>query len=111
RAGSPLRAQPSSRWRRAAPRRASSLERAPALVGRQRLGVVQEIALQDLVEPVRRQLDPVVRDAVLGKVVGADLLRARAGPGLRAARRRLLCRLPFTLRLVDARTQNAHRLL
>src|SRR5687768_17885456 len=35
------------------------------------------------VEPVRRDLDPMIRDPVLGKVVGADLLSPLAGPDLR----------------------------
>ena len=66
----------SARIARRARRR--SLERAPPLLRLQRLGEVAEIAVEDLVEPVLGQLDPVVRDAVLGEVVGADLLGALA---------------------------------
>src|SRR5437764_391703 len=79
--------------------------------GRQRLGELVELALEDPVELVNRELDPVVREPVLGEVVGADFLRALAGTNLRVAGRVELRSLPLELPLVEARAQHAHRLL
>src|SRR4029077_15073029 len=70
------RSTPSGRRRSSRDR----LERPPAVLGCERLGEVAEIALEDLVEPVLRQLDAMVGDPALGVVVGADLL----GPLARA---------------------------
>ena len=86
-------------------------ERAALLVGGERVGELVEAPLEHLVEPVNRQLDPVIGDAVLRIVVGADLLRARAGSDLRAPGRSLLGGEPLPLGLVQARAQDAHRLL
>ena len=66
------------------PRGRRSLERAPSLLCLQRLGEAAELAVDDLVETVLGQLDPVVRDAALGEVVRADLLGALAAADLRA---------------------------
>src|SRR6266567_3663735 len=60
-------------------------EGAPAVLGRQRFGEVAEISLEDLVEPMLRELDPVIGDAALRVVVGTDLLGPLAGADLRAA--------------------------
>src|SRR5579872_3127793 len=46
---------------------------------------LREIAVEDFDEPVRREVDPVIRDAVLREVVGADFLRALARAHLAAA--------------------------
>ena len=58
----------------------------------------------------RADADPVVGDAVLREVVGADLLGALAAADLRLARRRLLGLLALALRLVQAGAEDAHRL-
>src|SRR5262249_17913392 len=50
------------------------LEGTPSLLGLQRLGVLVEVAREYLLETVGRQLDAVIGEPVLGKVVGADLL-------------------------------------
>ena len=60
---------------------------------------------------MHRQLDPVVGEAVLGEVVRADLLRALAGSDLRATGRVELRALLLELALVEARAQDAHRLV
>ena len=86
-------------------------ERAPPVVGRERLGELVELALEDPVELVHGQLDAVVGDPVLGEVVGADLLRALARADLRAPRRVELGPLALELALVEPRAQDAHRLL
>jgi hypothetical protein len=73
------------RARRAAqPPARRSLERAPSLLCLQPFGEVAQVSADDLVEPVLRELDPVVGDAALGEVVRADLLGALAGADLRA---------------------------
>src|SRR5439155_15139110 len=97
--------------RRAARRRARrSLERAPSFLGLQRFGELVEVPVYDLVEPVRRQLDAMVGDAVLGKVVGADLLRTLTAADLRTALLRELRLLALALELVQACAQHPHRL-
>src|SRR5262245_22896398 len=88
----------------------SLLEGAAPILGDQRLGELFEIAFEDLVEPVLGELDPVVGDAVLGEVVGADLLGPLARADLRAARRLLLLALLLAFALVEARAENAERL-
>src|SRR5436190_16016367 len=72
----------------------------------QRLRKLIEFAFEDPVEVVHGQLYAVVGDAVLRKVVGADLLGALAGADLRAARRRLLGGLPLALELVQPGAQH-----
>ncbi len=88
-----------------------SPRRAPALVGRQRLGELVEATLQDPVELMDGQLDPVVGEPVLGEVVRADLLGPLAGADLRVAGGAELGAPPLELALVEARAQHAHRLL
>ena len=39
----------------------------------QRIDEFIEIAVHDLIDPVQGQLDPVIRDPALGKIVGPDL--------------------------------------
>src|SRR5471030_868529 len=46
---------------------------------------LDDVAVQDAFELVRREVDAVVRDAALRKVVGADFLRSLAGADLAAA--------------------------
>src|SRR5204863_6910196 len=93
------------------PRSPSLAEGAPALVGRERLGELVELALQYAVELVRRELDAMVGDAVLGEIVRADLLRALPGPDLRTTSRVELGLLLLPLELIEARAQHAQRLL
>src|SRR5919109_1898482 len=86
-------------------------EGATALFGTERVGELLELALEDALELVRRQLDAVVGDSVLGKVVGADLLGALARADLRPARGVELGLLLLALDLVQASAQHAQRLL
>src|SRR5439155_8603105 len=83
--------------------RPSLLERAPAFLRAERLGELVELPLQDPVELVDRELDPVVGDAVLGIVVGADLPCALAGADLGTPGRIELCALLLAFVLVEAR--------
>ena len=69
---------------------AGGLEREPPILGLDRLRELLEIAVEDLVEPVHGQLDPVIGEPVLGEVVGADLLGPLAGADLQLPRRREL---------------------
>src|SRR5262249_54063119 len=85
--------------RRRGGRGRSLLESATPVFRDQRLGELAEIPLEDLVEPVLRELDAVVGDAVLRKVVRTDLLRPLAGADLRAACRLLLFPLLLALAL------------
>src|SRR4029077_5192254 len=96
---------------RAERRAPSTRERELALLGVQRIGELVELALKDVVELVHGQLDPVIRDAVLGEVVRADLFGAFPSADLRTARRVELLALPFELALVEARAEYAHRLV
>src|SRR3954470_4557569 len=86
------------------------LERPAALLGLQRARELVELALQDPVELVHGQLDPVVRQPVLREVVGPDLLRPLPGPDLRVALYRERGLLPLPLELVRPRAQDAERL-
>src|SRR5262249_18028904 len=76
-------------------------EGTPSLLGLKRLGVLVEIAGEDLLETMGRQLDAVIGEPVLGEVVGADLLRALAAPDLRLALCSELGLLPLALELVQ----------
>src|SRR5262245_18779426 len=82
-----------------------------AVFGGERLGELAEVALEDLVEPVLRELDPGVGDAALGVVVGADLLCPLARPHLGTARGGHLRLLPLAFRLVQPCAQDAYRLV
>src|SRR5262245_25733385 len=44
-----------------------------------------EVAVQDLGQPVRREVDAVIGDAVLREIIGTDLLRTLARADLAAA--------------------------
>ena len=48
----------------------------------ERLAHLGEVAIAHLGQPVGGESDPVVRDAVLREVVGADFLGPLAGPDL-----------------------------
>ena len=61
-------------------------------LGGQRGRELVEIALEDRVETMLRELDAVVGEPVLGEVVRADLLRPLAAADLRAPRAALLGR-------------------
>src|ERR1700730_4143637 len=65
-----------------------------------------DCAVEHLVELMQRQVDAMVGDAGLGKVVGADALGAIAGTDHRAARRRDLGFLLGLGLLEQARAQN-----
>ena len=77
--------------------RPSLAERALALFGAERFGEVVQLALQDAIELMHRELDAVIGDAVLGIVVRPDLLSRFAGPDLRAPGRVELCPLLLAL--------------
>src|ERR1700688_5027675 len=78
------------------------------LVG-QRLDEQVEIAVEHALELMQREVDAVVGDARLRKVVGADLLAAITGPHHRSSGR-LELRIALRLRkVVEARAQDAHR--
>ena len=59
------------------------LEKLGLLVLPQRLDDGVDLAVEDRFEAVDGEADAVVRQAVLGEVVGADLLGALAGAGAR----------------------------
>src|SRR5918994_1123158 len=67
--------------------RGLSRQERPLLLGGERIRELAQVAVQDLFEVVCGQLDPVVRDAALRVVVGADLLRALARADLGLALR------------------------
>src|SRR3954466_14396827 len=67
-----------------------SLELAAAVLLLEPLREVGEVAVEHLLEAVLGQLDPVVGDAALGVVVGADLLRPLARSDLGLAGRGVL---------------------
>src|SRR4029453_11718450 len=90
--------------------RRAPLARLPPLLGGERFGELVQIALDDAVEPLDRQVHPVVRDAVVGVVVGADLLRAVPAADLRAPRGRELFLLALALELEEASAEDAQRL-
>src|SRR5215212_2823032 len=90
--------------------RRGGFERLPPLLGGQRGRELLQVALEDAVEPLDGQVDAVVRDAVVGIVVGANLLGALAPADLRPARRRELFLLALTLELEESRAQYAQRL-
>src|SRR3954467_2802962 len=85
-------------------------ERLPSLLGGEGVGELVQVPLDDAVEPLDRQADPVVRHAVVGIVVGPDLLGALAPADLGAACSRELFLLPLALELEQAGAQNAKRL-
>ena len=113
--GRPLPPAHAGRVPRGAPpetgQRGCGVEPAALLVVLQRRGELVELALEQLVEVVRRVLDAVVGDAPLGEVVGADLLGPLAGPDLGGARGGQLGLLLGELGLVEARAQHLHRAL
>src|SRR5262245_17731030 len=90
--------------------RGGGFERLPPLLRSERLGELFEVALDDAIEPLDRQVDPVVRDAVVRIVVGADLLGPVTPADLRAARGGELLLLALTLELEQARAEDAQRL-
>src|SRR5262249_19699581 len=66
---------------------------------------------QHSLQLVRRVLDPMVRDAPVGEVVGPDLLRALSRAELGAPHGRLLRLRLLERHLVEAGAQVPHRLL
>src|SRR5688572_13169251 len=66
------------------------LECSALRIGGQRSRELVQVALEDRVEAMLRELDAVVREPILGKVVRADLLRPLAAADLGAARGGLL---------------------
>src|SRR5258708_4920000 len=88
-----------------APRRRHSCPPAPR--GRQGVGPLVEVPVNKSFRPVERELDPVIRDAVLLEVVGADLLGPAAGADHATALRSDLLLLLRELDLVKTRPQHA----
>src|SRR5690606_4643953 len=69
-----------------------------------------EVAVEQGVELVDREVDPVIGDTVLAEVVRADLLGTIARPDLAAALLRDGLLLPPQFHLVELRPQHLHRL-
>src|SRR5436190_14443762 len=88
----------------------AGLEREPAVLGLECLGELLQVALEDPVELVHGQLDPVIGEPVLGEVVRPDLLGALAASDLRLALRGERGLLALALELVEARAQDTQRL-
>src|SRR5690242_2631961 len=87
-----------------------ALEPLGLVVRAQRLDDLEEVAVHDRRQVVLGQADPVVGHAVLGEVVGPDLLGAVARADLGLAARSLAGELALALGLEDARAQDLHRL-
>src|SRR5690349_21669610 len=87
----------------------AALERPALGLGGEGVGELAEVAREHVLE-ARVHPDPVVGDAVLREVVGADLLGPLTPADLGAPRRRLLGCEALALGLVEARAQHAHRL-
>src|SRR5215212_545498 len=85
-------------------------ERLPPLLGGERVGELVELPFENAVEVVHGDLYAVIRHAVLGEIVGPDLLRALAGADLRPPRCRLLRGLLLALQLEEPCAQDAERL-
>src|ERR671919_409383 len=103
---------------RRAPRRSSGLgslgpaETLGPLPGPQRLDELVQLSLvQDPVEPVGGEPDPVIGDATLREVVRADLLRPLPRPHLGPPDIGLLALLPLLLELEESGPEVPHRLL
>src|SRR5262249_48280627 len=81
------------------------------LVGRllQRLAGPSEITIEDALEIVQREVDAMIRDAVLRKIVGADLRRPIAGANLGLPHARAFGFLLGDLRVEQSRAQHLHR--
>src|SRR5690348_5556218 len=75
----------------------------------ERADQIVEIAIQDLRQLVQGQVDAVVGDAALRKIVRADALAAIAGTHLQLARRGLLRGLLGALRIQQPRLQQRQR--
>src|SRR5207342_2972546 len=104
------------RSRRAPAERSSRLfcERRQLLglvLGGERVKQLVELTVHDALDLVQGQIDPVVGDAALWEVVGADALRAVARADQRLASRGGLRLLLAHLLVADARGQHAERLL
>src|SRR5918992_4156334 len=81
------------------------------LLGGEGLGELFELAVQDGLEVVGGQADPVVGYAALREVIGADLRRAVAAADLREPHGPLLLPALAHLALQEARAENPQRLL
>src|SRR5688572_7354786 len=100
----------SSRRAHAWPSRRGDGECLTLFLGAQRLGELPHLAVENLVEPVERQLDPMIRHTALREVVRPDFLRALSRPDLRAARGGELSLLLLALELVQPGAKDTHRL-
>ena len=69
---------------------------------------VQRFAGHDLVELVENEMDPVVGEPPLRKIIGADAFGAIAGPDLGTPVRGALGVKFLALRIVDPGTQERH---
>src|SRR5437764_7039197 len=108
-----------ARWRRQAPSSQSSRQRRSLhfrklrglVLGEQRIDdLVERLTIHDLVDFIERQVDSVIGDTALRKVISADALRPVAGADLAVAigGARGLARL--TLALIKASAQHFKRL-
>src|SRR5688572_31952037 len=81
------------------------------VLGGERVDDLVDLAVHDALDLVEREVDAVVGDPALRKVVGADALRAIARADQQLARRGGLRLLLGELLVADARRQHAERLL
>src|SRR5262249_16935395 len=97
---------------RSAPRESpdgGGLEALSLLLGGKRIGELGQLTAEHAIEVVRAVLDPVVSDAALGEVVGADLLGALTTANLGLALGGDLGVLLGKVVLIRARAQHPHR--
>src|SRR5438132_13836415 len=89
----------------------SDLGQSLGLVGlRQGFDAAVEISFQQAGEVMDREADAMVGDAVIGEVIGANLLRSFTGPDLGAAQIAALLSLASLLLLLQPGPQDGQRL-
>src|SRR5439155_3621513 len=76
----------------------------------ERLRQLEEVAVHDLIDLVKSEVDAVIGDASLGEIVGADALASIAASDETLARRRFLLLPLLALALEQTRRQHRHRL-
>src|SRR5258708_1456872 len=81
------------------------------VLGRKRGRELGEVAVHDLLDLVEREVDPMVGDAALRKIIGADAIGAVARADEVLASRGLLVGLLLDLLRLDTRREHAPRLL
>mmetsp|Transcript_23803 Transcript_23803/g.42889 ORF Transcript_23803/g.42889 Transcript_23803/m.42889 type:complete len:276 (+) Transcript_23803:2041-2868(+) len=77
-------------------------------IGGQRIDHIVQVALHDLIQLIKGQVDPVIRHAALRKIIGPDPLGPIPRPYLRRPIGRAFAVHPLTLQIIEARTQDLH---